>query len=91
MTPQGYHLDTFVKPTYLCSTVNDFVQVLKQIQDEKKKIVNVVADWTWENYAKKHLEIWQYLTKTKTLRELYKQQGKYMDGFFSMLIENNNV
>lgn len=75
----------------MCSTVNDFVQVLKQIQDEKKKIVNVVADWTWENYAKKHLEIWQYLTKTKTLRELYKQQGKYMDGFFSMLIENNNV
>lgn len=91
VTPQGYHLDTFVKPTYLCSTVNDFVQVLKQIQDEKKKIVNAVADWTWENYAKKHLEIWQYLTKTKTLRELYKQQGKYMDGFFSMLIENNNV
>ena len=75
----------------MCSTVNDFVQVLKQIQDEKKKIVNAVADWTWENYAKKHLEIWQYLTKTKTLRELYKQQGKYMDGFFSMLIENNNV
>lgn len=91
VTPQGYHLDTKTKPTYLCSTIFDFVKVLKGIQEEKKEIVNAVADWTWGNYAKKHLEIWQYLTKTKPLKEIYKHQGEYMDGIFSMLLEDNCV
>lgn len=91
VTPQGYHLDTRVKPTYLCSTVFDFTKVLKEIQEEKKEIVNSVADWTWDNYAKKHLEIWQYLTKSRPLKEIYKHQSEYMDGIFSMLLENNCV
>ncbi len=90
-TPQGYHLDTKCGLTYPCSTVDDFAMVLKQIQNEKQQIVDSVKDWTWENYAKKHLEIWQYLTSSRPLKELYTHQGEYMDGIFSLLVQNNCV
>lgn len=86
VTPQGFHLDTKNGLTYPCSTIGDFVKTLKQIQDEKIEIINAVKDWTWENYARKHLEIWQYLTHAKPLWELYTHQSEYMDGIFSLLI-----
>lgn len=87
-TPQGYHLDTKCGLTFPCKTIEDFVSVLKEIQNERKKITDAVKDWTWENYAKKHLEIWQYLTGTKTLKELFAHQSEYMDGIFSLLISD---
>lgn len=91
VTPQGYHLDTIVKPTYLCSTVADFIKVLKNVQDEKKAIVNAVSGWTWDNYARKHLEVWQYLKRMLPLKDIYINQGQYMDGIFSLLLENNCI
>lgn len=85
-TPQGYHLDTKCGLTYPCSTVEDYVKVLRHIQEEKQEIIDAVKDWTWENYAKKHLEIWQYLTGAKPLKDLFFHQSEYMDGIFSMLM-----
>lgn len=85
-TPQGFHLDTRSGLTHPCNTVEDFIRVLKQIQEEKIAITNAVRDWTWENYAKKHLEIWQYLSGTKPLKDLFVHQSEYMDGIFSMLL-----
>lgn len=85
-TPQGFHLDTKSGLTYPCSTIDDFIKTLKQIQEEKKEIINAVKDWTWGNYAKKHLEIWQYLTGSKPLKDLFIHQSEYMDGIFSMLL-----
>ena len=90
-TPQGYHLDTTYKVTYPCSTIDDFIKVLQQIQNEKREITDSIKDWTWDNYAKKHLEIWHYLTRTKSLKELFAHQNEYMDGFFSMLISNIQI
>lgn len=87
-TPQGYHLDTACGLTFPCKTIEDFIRVLKRIQDERKEITDAVKDWTWENYARKHLEIWQYLTGTKTLKELFAHQSEYMDGIFSLLISD---
>lgn len=85
-TPQGFHLDTRGGLTYPCNTVEEFTRVLVQIQEEKREITNAVRDWTWENYAKKHLEIWQYLSGTKPLKDLFVHQSEYMDGIFSMLL-----
>lgn len=85
-TPQGYHLDTRCGLTYPCNTIEDFVRVLRQIQEEKRAVIDSVKDWTWENFAKKHLEIWQYLTGAKLLKELYIHQSEYMDGIFSMVL-----
>lgn len=87
-TPQGFHLDTKYRVTFPCSTIDDFIKVLLQIQNDKKEIIDSVKDWTWDNYAKKHLEIWHYLTQTKPLKELYACQSEYMDGIFSMLISD---
>lgn len=89
-TPQGYHLDTTCGLTYPCSTVEDFIRVLKQLQQEKKEIISAVKDWTWQNYARKHLEVWQYLTGTKSLAQLFEHQSTYMDGIFSVLITDNS-
>lgn len=86
-TPQGYHLDIPCGLTFPCRTIEEFTKTLKKIQYEKKEIIHAVKDWTWENYAKKHLEIWQYLTCTKTMEELYCHQNEYMDGIFSLLID----
>lgn len=91
VTPQGYHLDTNVQPTFFCSTIDEFVSVLLSIEKEKRAIVESVSEWTWENYAKKHLEIWQYLTKSKPLKELYQHQSEYRDGIFSVLLKNNSI
>lgn len=91
VTPQGYHLDTKIKPTYLCSTIGDFTNTLLSIQREKEEIIASVSDWTWENYAKKHLEIWQYLTNSRPLQEIYRHQSEYSDGIFSVLLEDNTV
>ena len=85
-TPQGFHLDIKCGLTYPCSTIDDFIRVLKKIQEEKKEITNAVKEWTWENFAKKHLEIWQYLTGVKSMKELFIHQSEYMDGIFSMLL-----
>lgn len=57
VTPQGFHLDAKGGLTYPCSTIEDFTNVLKQIQEEKRKITEAVKGWTWENYAK---NIWKY-------------------------------
>ena len=89
-TPQGYHLDVKRGLTYPCSTIDDFISVLKKIQKEKEQIVEAVKEWTWENYAKKHLEVWQYLTHRKPFRELYEHQSEYMDGIYSMLVTDIN-
>lgn len=91
VTPQGYHLDTKIKPTYLCSTIGDFTNTLLSIQREKEEIIASVSDWTWENYAKKHLEIWQYLTNSRPLQEVYRHQNEYKDGIFSVLLEDNTI
>ncbi len=90
VTPQGYHLDTKGGLTFPCRTIDDFIYTLKKIQEEKKAIVDAVKDWTWENYAKKHLEIWRYLTRTITMEELYRHQSEYEDGIFSLLIDEIN-
>lgn len=91
VTPQGYHLDTKEKPTYLCETIDDFVEVLLKIQNEIERRIASVACWTWENYAKKHLEIWEYLLNCKPLKELYVHQNEYSDGIYSMLLSNNEI
>lgn len=89
-TPQGYHLDVKCGLTYPCSTMDDFVSVLKQIQNEKMEIIRSVKSWTWDNYARKHLEVWNYLTGSKSIQELYKYQSEYEDGIFSLLISDNS-
>lgn len=88
VTPQGYHLDIKGGPTYCCETVKDFVNVLNQISNRRENIVESVEDLTWEAYSFKHLEIWYYLTKRKELGEILRNRSYYMDGIFSILLQD---
>lgn len=85
----GFYSELQNSLTVLCDNIQDFINVLQKIQEDKKEIIDAVKNWTWESYARKHLEIWQYLTKSKPLRELYAHQSEYMDGIFSLLVSDN--
>lgn len=88
VTPQGFHLDIPGGITYECSTASDFINTLISIKAEREKIVKSVEDWTWEAYTLKHLEVWNYLAGYKKLGELFYNKHKYLDGIFSLLIDN---
>lgn len=83
VTPQGYHLDVKNGIKYACRTLDDFADVLLQLQEKRRKTVESVRDWTWGNYVDKHLELWNYLLGNE--EEIYKNQHKYEDGIFSVL------
>jgi len=85
VTPQGYHLDAKGGLTYPGETLQDYIDIFSSIADKKKKRVQSVEDWTWENFAKKHLEVWNYILKRKNLNELFQNRGFYSDGIFSVL------
>lgn len=85
VTPQGFHLDAKGGLTYPCETIDDFVKTFNKIAEKKRDRVLSVADWTWENFAKKHVEVWEYLLGRKTIAELSANKGYYLDGIFSVL------
>jgi len=87
VTPQGYHLDAKGGLTYPCETLADYIETFNAIAEKKKKRVHSVEEWTWENFAKKHLEVWNYILKRKSLNELFQNRGLYSDGIFSVLPE----
>lgn len=84
VTPQGYHLDIPNAITYPCETERDFIKSLNQICEHRKERVEAVDEWTWDAYAKKHLDIWNYLLKNQTKSQLYCDAGKYKDGIYSV-------
>lgn len=90
VTPQGYHLDTNCGITYPVNTVDEIVDVLHEIEYKRKKHIKFVETWTWNNYTKKHLEIWQYMLQCEPLDILLKNRGCYMDGIFSLMLKDLN-
>lgn len=86
VTPQGYHLDVKDGITYACRTISDFVNVLLKLQSDRKKKVQSVEDWTWENFVDKHIDVWNYLLGNE--HNIYKNQHMYKDGIFSVMRYN---
>lgn len=82
VTPVGYHLDTSVAPTYLCKTVDDFRNTLLKLKSERETLRKSVATWSWENYTKKHVEVWKYLLGDEA--DIYSNRHNYADGIFSV-------
>ncbi|RKI88655.1 glycosyltransferase family 1 protein [Parablautia intestinalis] len=82
VTPQGYHLDTRNGLTYPCNTIADFIDVLSKLEMERYKTVSAVTNWTWENYTKKHIEVWKYIIGQE--EGIYDNQHKYEDGINSV-------
>lgn len=86
VTPQGYHLDVPNGITYPCRVISDFANVLIDLQNKRKRIVDSVSEWNWENYVDKHLEVWNYLLGNED--DIYINKHKYEDGIFSVLTLN---
>ncbi len=85
VTPQGYHLDAPDALTYPFDTYDELIKILLGFQNAKEKIINSVANWTWMDYTKKHLEIWLYLLGEKVV-------SVYKDGLNSNLqLQHENI
>lgn len=90
-TPQGYHLDAENGIYYSFTTYDDLLNIFLTIESEKKKIVNSVSEWTWLNYTRKHVEIWEYLIALKQ-NQNYKipTNFNYNDGINSISYDQLN-
>lgn len=85
VTPQGFHLDYHNAITHPCRTIPEFISTLKDIQHDKEMLVESVKDYTWYEYTRKHVEIWNYITKRVTFSDLMKNRHMYNDGIFSVM------
>ncbi|MDF3079022.1 MAG: hypothetical protein K0S09_2911 [Sphingobacteriaceae bacterium] len=56
--PQGFHLDAPNGITHSFETFDQLKGIFLQIAAERNRLVSAVSEWTWENYAKKHIAIW---------------------------------
>ncbi len=91
VTPQGFHLDVDCEIDYSCRTIKQFQEAFMELQNRRKRKIDAVSQWTWGNYAYKHLEIWDYIMKRKDLKEIYKNQMLYEDGIFSVLLDDCRI
>lgn len=85
VTPQGFHLDARGGISYPCEDISDYVRAFEEIAERKRCLVRSVEEWTWENFARKHIEVWNYILKRKSLDEIFQNRGMYKDGIFSVL------
>jgi hypothetical protein len=56
--PQGFHLDAPNGITHSFTNSDEFINIIQNLITERKIRTDSVSQWTWENYAKKHLLIW---------------------------------
>ena len=79
VTEQGYHLDSDSPITHPFTTYDELEKIFLSIQKEKMDIVDAMQSWTWEKYAIKHLQIFEYLKSGKIIKNDFK------DGLNSLL------
>jgi hypothetical protein len=88
VTPQGFHLDAKGSIDYPCTTVKEFQAAFLDLQEKRKRRIETVSDWTWENYTLKHMDIWNYILHRKSFGELFKNQLCYQDGINSIMMSD---
>ena len=84
VTRQGYHLNMLEGISHIYETENELISILKKIENDSLKKINVVKYWTWPFYAEKHLELWKHLIAVKENRKSIIQPKSYTDGIFSI-------
>jgi len=68
VTNQGFHLDATEGAEYTFSDISQLESIFEQIVSPKKRREKSVAHWTWENYANKHIEVWEKVAAGKISR-----------------------
>ena len=66
VTTQGYHLDAPGGITHGWSQPDELLRIFEGISRDKRLRQQAVANWTWPEYAKRHLALWTYLLANKS-------------------------
>ncbi|SRR6266404_1587351 len=66
VTPQGFHLDAINGITHPFNDLRELVKIFADIAAPAHRLRHSVEDWTWSEYARKHLVLWDYLLRRKT-------------------------
>jgi hypothetical protein len=83
VTPQGYHLDAKGGITHSFDTYSELLDIFRLLSERRVRLIKSVKDWTWENYTRKHVEIWQYLL-SENKEAFIPSNNKFCDGIFSI-------
>lgn len=83
VTAQGYHLDAKGGITYPFDSYDELKNVFDRLTKNRNDLINSVSDWNWRDYAKKHLEIWQYLLSREG-KAVKPRSSVYSDGLNSL-------
>lgn len=87
VTPQGYHLDAVGGIVHPFETLEQLNDIFKELVCKRRQLSASVEQWTWSNYAVKHLQLWRYLlSKTVNLADReYNSNTNCSDGVASLL------
>lgn len=88
VTEQGYHLDAPGGIVHPFDTLQDLVKIFHGIADKKLRLRESVSTWTWPDYARKHLLIWQYLLSGRNTDFFKDNSSCYKDGLASVADES---
>ena len=83
-TPVGYQADLSARITFKIRNFSDLENVFDTINSERKISAAAVAAWTWENYARKHLLLWDYLLDGRDKGFLERNRGQFPDGLATL-------
>lgn len=67
--PQGFHLDAVNGITHAFTSFAELRAVFAAIAADKRQRQDAVGSWTWKNYARRHLEIWDRALAGQSLQE----------------------
>lgn len=70
VSAQGFHLDARDAATHLFKDEAELHAIFTGIAAKKRRRQNAVRDWNWENYARRHLLMWNLVLARKTGRSL---------------------
>lgn len=80
ITPQGFHLDLQGGITEPVETYEQFAEAMQRLAGERARRLASVANWTWEEYARDHLLVWNALLEGKRAEagELLYREARYV-------------
>jgi hypothetical protein len=95
-TYQGFHTELKNTDIIYGKSSKDFISYLVKIEKIAEESERISNSWTWENYCKKHIEIWNYLLYNQSSRsqfvdglsstfEFRKDLSKYYQLVFSLI------
>jgi hypothetical protein len=66
VTPQGFHLDAKDGISYPFNHTSELVRIFNRIVAQRRRLTGSVSEWSWPEYARRHLSIWEYLLRCRS-------------------------